>query len=92
MRIIMATTTSCTLCPIVMRQLDKHCIEYEAIDIRLDKTMENLVVNQLGYLQAPVFVLLDGDDIATATVLDHCGSYDKSRLKGWQSKTSTLAA
>ena len=92
MRIIMATTTSCTVCPIVMRQLDKHGIDYEAIDIRLDEAMENLVVNQLGYMQAPVFVLLDGDDISSATVLDHCGSYDKSRLKDWQSKAAALAA
>lgn len=92
MRIIMATTTTCTRCPMVMKQLDKIGIDYEAIDIRLDETMENVVVNQLGYLQAPVFVLLDGDDIATATVLDHCGSYDKSRLTEWQSKADALAA
>lgn len=92
MRIIMATTATCALCPHVMKQLDKRGITYEAIDVTVDEAMRDLMVNQLGRLQAPAFVLLDGDDIATATVLDHCGSYDKSRLLDWQSQLAQTAA
>lgn len=83
MRIVMATTTTCTLCPMVMKQLDKLDIAYEAVDMAVDEAMYDLVVNQLGYRQAPVFVLIDGDDPATATVIDHVGSYDKTRLRDW---------
>ena len=92
MRIIMATTNTCTLCPMVMKQLDKVGITYEAIDITVDADMHDLVTTKLGYMQVPVFILLDGNDTATATVLDHCGSYDKSRLRDWETQITAVAA
>ncbi|MFL0579459.1 glutaredoxin family protein [Dietzia sp. 179-F 9C3 NHS] len=92
MRIIMATTTHCTLCPQVMKRLDKLGVDYEAIDIAVDTGMYDLVVNDLGLRQAPAFLLLDGDDPATATVLDHLGAYDKDRLLEWQTRTLSVAA
>lgn len=92
MRIIMATTTDCTRCPMVMKQLDKHGIGYEAVDITVDDTMRSLVVDTLGYLQAPVFLLLDGADPATATVLDHTGSYSKNTLLDWDRRAAQIAA
>lgn len=92
MRIVMATTPTCTLCPIIMKRLDSFGITYEAVDLAVDDALKTRVVEELGKLQSPVFLLLDGDDNATATVVDHLGAYSKNELLQWNDQVTSMAA
>lgn len=47
---------NCVQCTATYRALDKQGIEYDVRDISEDETARSYVVDELGYMQAPVVV------------------------------------
>lgn len=72
------TSPGCTLCPQVLRLMDKVIPgRYDVVSLEDDAAARQLVVDQLGHLQAPVTVVVDED----GHVLDHWGRLSPDRLR-----------
>ena len=64
------TKTACVQCNATFKALDKHGVEYEAVDIPVDDEAREYVM-ALGHLQAPVVV----------TGSDHWSGFRPDRIK-----------
>ena len=64
------TKTACVQCNATFKALDKHGVEYEAVDISVDDEAREYVM-ALGHLQAPVVV----------TGSDHWSGFRPDRIK-----------
>jgi glutaredoxin-like protein NrdH len=61
MKITVYTTPNCVQCQTTKRQLDKMNLPYNVIDLSTDPDSMDLV-KSLGYTQAPVVVVTEGDN------------------------------
>lgn len=61
MRITVYSTPNCMGCKMTYRELDKHGIEYDIVDITENAAAREYVVEELRYQQAPVIVVDDND-------------------------------
>lgn len=81
MTITVYSKPACVQCNATYRALDKHGLDYRVIDITED-TESRDYVQSLGYLQAPVVVVDDGE------TLDHWSGFRPDKFRDLDSSAA----